>query len=211
MTIKLLSPCPDDAGNTSMGNVAPTENSAAYKKYVAPKEPDYQYQDLSDADIEKVIANLDSMELREQIKFVITLNKSQRKSQSQILDSLGRLEKGQNTLMDKLVKTEVYLLMHKKRHCLKIGYSENIDGRLKHHRKEWIILAHEHGSKQRESRMKQVLKESGFIPMPCTEEVFEITPALVDILEANGWVGANEHRDRLLKKDVQLDLTSQNV
>lgn len=211
MTIKLLSPCPDDAGNTSKGNVAPTENSAAYKKYVAPKEPDYQYQDLSDADIEKVIANLDSMELREQIKFVITLNKSQRKSQSQILDSLGRIEKGQNTLMDKLVKTEVYLLMHKKRHCLKIGYSENIDGRLKHHRKEWIILAHEHGSKQRESRMKQVLKESGFIPMPCTEEVFEITPALVDILEANGWVGANEHRDRLLKKDVQLDLTSQNV
>ena len=211
MTTKLLSPCPEDAGNTSMGNVAPTENSAAYKKYVAPKEPDYQYQDLSDADIEKVIANLDSMELREQIKFVITLNKSQRKSQSQILDSLGRLEKGQNTLMDKLVKTEVYLLMHKKRHCLKIGYSENIDGRLKHHRKEWIILAHEHGSKQRESRMKQVLKESGFIPMPCTEEVFEITPALVDILEANGWVGVNEHRDRLLKKDVQLDLTSQNV
>ena len=211
MTTKLLSPCPEDAGNTSMGNVAPTENSAAYKKYVAPKEPDYQYQDLSDADIEKVIANLDSMELREQIKFVITLNKSQRKSQSQILDSLGRLEKGQNTLMDKLVKTEVYLLMHKKRHCLKIGYSENIDGRLKHHRKEWIILAHEHGSKQRESRMKQVLKESGFIPMPCTEEVFEISPALVDILEANGWVGVNEHRDRLLKKDVQLDLTSQNV
>ena len=89
--------------------------------------------------------------------------------------------------------------------------SENIDGRLKHHRKDWIILAHEQGSKQRESRMKHVLKESGFIPMPCTEEVFEITPELVDILEANGWVGANEHRDRLLEKDVQLDLTSQNV
>ena len=37
MTIKLLSPCPEDEGNTSMGNVLPTENSAAYKKYVAPK------------------------------------------------------------------------------------------------------------------------------------------------------------------------------
>ena len=211
MTIKLLSPCPDDDGNTSMGNVAPTENSAAYKKYVAPKEPDYQYQDLSDADIEKVIANLDSMELREQIKFAITLIKSQRKSQSQIIDTLGRLEKGQSTLLDKLVKTEVYLLMHKTRRLLKIGYSENIDGRLKQHRKDWIILAHEQGSKQRETRMKQVLKDSGFVPMPCTDEVFEITPELIDTLEANGWVGANEHRDSLLEKDVQLDLTSQNV
>ena len=114
MTNKYLSPCREDDGNTSMGNVLPIENSAAYKKFVAPKEPDYQYQDLSDADIEKVIASLDSMELREQIKFAITLIKSQRKSQSQILDSLGRLEKGQSTLLDKFVKTEVYLHMHKK-------------------------------------------------------------------------------------------------
>jgi len=211
MKIKLLSPCPEDDGSTSMGNVAPAENSAAYKKFVAPKEPDYQYQDLSDAEIEMVIANLDSMELREQIKFAITLIKSQRKSQYQILDSLKRLEKDQSTLVDKLVKTEVYLLMHKTRRCLKLGYSENIDGRLKQHRKDWIILAHEQGSKQRESRMKRVLKDSGFIPMPCTDEVFEITPELVDTLEANGWVGANEHRDRLLEKDVQLDLTSRNV
>ena len=211
MTIKLLSPCPEDEGNTSMGNFAHTENSAAYEKFVAPKEPDYQYQDLSDTDIDKVISNLDSMELREQINFAITLIKSQRKSQYQILDSLKRLEKDQSTLVDKLVKTEVYLLMHKTRRCLKLGYSENIDGRLKQHRKDWIILAHEQGSKQRESRMKRVLKDSGFIPMPCTDEVFEITPELVDTLEANGWVGANEHRDRLLEKDVQLDLTSRNV
>ena len=211
MTIKLLPPCPEDAGNTSMGNVVPTENSAAYKKYVAPKEPEYQFQDLSDADIEKKMSILDSMDLRDQLKFAITLIKSQRKSQSDILDSLGRLEKGQSTLLDKLVKTEVYLLMHKTRRCLKLGYSENIDGRLKQHRKDWIILSHEQGSKQRESRMKRVLKESGFVPMPCTDEVFEISPELVDTLEANGWVGANEHRDRLLEKDVQLDLTSQNV
>ena len=114
-------------------------------------------------------------------------------------------------MLDKFVKTEVYLHMHKKRRLLKIGYSENIDGRLKQHRKDWIILAHEQGSKQRESRMKQVLKDSVFVPMPCKDEVFEITPELVDTLEANGWVGANEHRDRLLEKDVQLDLTSQNV
>ena len=112
------------------------------------------------------------MELREQINFAITLIKSQRKSHSQIPDSLGRLEKGQSTLLDKLVKTEVYLLMHKTRRLLKIGYSENIDGRLKQHRKDWIILAHEQGSKQRESRMKQVLKDSGFVPMTCTDEVF---------------------------------------
>ena len=59
--------------------------------------------------------------------------------------------------------------------------------------------------------MKQVLKESGFIPMPCTEEVFEITPALVDILEANGWVGVRDNREKLLEKDLQLDLNSKNV
>ena len=41
MINKYLSPYPDDDGNTSMGNVAPIENSAAYKKFVAPKEPDY--------------------------------------------------------------------------------------------------------------------------------------------------------------------------
>ena len=211
MKTKYFSTCPNDEDNSSMGNVAPTENSAAYKKYVAPKKPEYQFQDLTDADIEKKMSLLDSMDLRDQLKFAITLIKSQRKSQSQIQESLRRLEKGQSTLMDKLVKTEVYLLMHKKRRCLKIGYSENIDGRLKHHRKEWIILAHEHGSKQRESRMKQVLKESGFIPMPCTEEVFEITPELVDILEANGWVGVHDNRDKLLEKDLQLDLISKNV
>ena len=211
MKTKYFSTCPNDEDNSSMGNVAPTENSAAYKKYVAPKKPEYQFQDLTDADIEKKMSLLDSMDLRDQLKFAITLIKSQRKSQSQILESLGRLEKGQSTLLDKLVKTEVYLLMHKTRRLLKIGYSENIDGRLKQHRKDWIILAHEQGSKQRESRMKQVLKDSGFVPMPCTDEIFEITPELVDTLEANGWVGANEHRDRLLEKDVQLDLTSQNV
>ena len=211
MTIKLLSPCPEDEGNTPMGNFAHTENSAAYKKFVAPKEPDYQYQNLSDTDIDKVIANLDSMELREQIKFAIVLIKSQRVTQSKIIDSLGRLEKGQSTLVDKLVKTEVYLLIHKTRRLLKFGYSENIDRRLKQHRKDWIILAHEEGSKQRETRMKQVLKDSGFVPMPCTDEVFEITSELVDTLAANGWVGANEHRDRLLEKDVQLDLIPKNV
>mgnify|MGYP003318197586 CR=1 FL=1 len=156
------------------------------------------------------MANLNSLDLRDQLKFAIDLIKSQRKSQSQILDSLKRLEKDQSTLVDKLVKTEIYLLMHKTRRLLKIGYSENIDGRLKQHRKDWIILSHEQGSKQRESRMKRVLKESGFVPMPCTDEVFEITPELVDTLEANGLVGANEHRDSLLEKDVQLDLISQN-
>ena len=121
MKTKYFSTCPNDEDNSPMGNVAPTENSAAYKKYVAPKEPEYQFQDLTDADIEKKMSLLDSMDLRDQLKFAITLIKSQRKSQSQILESLGRLEKGQSTLMDKLVKTEVYLLMHKKRHCLKIG------------------------------------------------------------------------------------------
>jgi len=59
--------------------------------------------------------------------------------------------------------------------------------------------------------MKHVLKESGFIPMPCTEEVFEITPELVDILEANGWVGVHDNREKLLEKDLQLDLISKNV
>ena len=114
MKTKYFSTSPNEENNSLMGNAVHKENSAAYKKFVAPKEPDYQYQDLSDADIEKVIASLDSMELREQIKFAIALIKSQRKSQFQILDSLGGLEKGQSTLLDKFVKTEVYLHMHKK-------------------------------------------------------------------------------------------------
>ena len=71
MTTKLLSPCPEDADNTSMGNLVPKENSAAYKKYVAPKEPEYQFQNLSDADIEKKMANLNSMDLRDQLLSLI--------------------------------------------------------------------------------------------------------------------------------------------
>ena len=37
---------------------------------------------------------------------------------------------------------------------------------------------------QSEDRMKQILKDKGFLPMHCTEEVHEITPEIVDTFVA---------------------------
>lgn len=53
--------------------------------------------------------------------------------------------------------------------------------------------------------MKQILKDKGFLPMPCTEEVHEITPEIVDTFAAADWCGVRRNRELILKKDRQLD------
>ena len=184
---------------------APDENQAAYRSFIAPKQPDYQIQNISDEDISSVIANLDSMELRDQIKFLITLSQSERKTQARMEKSLAKLEKGLNLLVDKICKTKIYTLIHKDKYLMKFGYSENIENRLRTHKKDWIIVATEEGSKQAEDRMKKILKDKGFLPMPCTEEVHEITPEIVDTFAAADWCGVRRNRELILKKDRQLN------
>lgn len=184
---------------------APDENQAAYRSFITPKQPDYQIQNISDEDISSVIANLDSMELRDQIKFLITLSQSGRKTQARMEKSLAKLEKGLNLLVDKICKTKIYTLIHNDKYLMKFGYSENIENRLRTHKKDWIIVATEEGSKQAEDRMKQILKDKGFLPMPCTEEVHEITPEIVDTFAAADWCGVRRNRELILKKDRQLD------
>jgi len=99
-------------------------------------------------------------------------------------------------LVDKLVNTQNYLLTNKFMMLLKIGYSENIDNPLRTHRRnDWIVLATGEGSKEREKAMLQTLRENGFRPEPSSEEIFTITPKLIDVLCANNWVGVNENRE----------------
>ena len=88
---------------------------------------------------------------------------------------------------------------------MKFGYSENIENRLRTHKKDWIIIANEEGSKQAEDRMKQIHKDKGFLPMPCTGEVHEISPEIVDTFAAADWCGVRRNRELILKKDRQLD------
>lgn len=79
--------------STTDNSYAPDENQAAYRSFITPKQPDYQIQNISDEDISSVIANLDSMELRDQIKFLITLSQSGRKTQARMEKSLAKLKK----------------------------------------------------------------------------------------------------------------------
>ena len=94
---------------------------------------------------------------------------------------------------------------------LKIGYSENIEHRLRTHRRnDWIVLATGEGSKEREKAMLQTLKENGFKSEPSSDEIFTITPKLVDLLCANNWVGANENREFILDKFPQQKIFKNN-
>tara|TARA_S200000501_G_scaffold362963_1_gene393115 strand:+ start:508 stop:1098 length:591 start_codon:yes stop_codon:yes gene_type:complete len=194
---------------TIQTNSEPMENRSAYKTFDAPKQPEYQFKDLSDIEVDSVIANLDSMEGRSQLKFAIVLLQSHRKTQARMEATLERLVKGQDLLVQRLVKTKNYLLIHKYKFLLKFGYSENIENRLKKHRQsDWIVLASEEGSKEREKALKKLLKEEGIKPEPSSDEIFTITPKIVEILCAFNWVGAQEYRNLILRKDHQLEINS---
>ena len=175
----------------------PEENQAAYEQFVAPKQEEYKIQDLSEIDIDAIASNLNSMEQRQQNNLIIKLLFSLIKSNYKIVQT-------NQLLVDKLVHSQNYLLTHRNKMLIKIGYSENIDNRLRTHRKnDWIVLATGEGSKEREKAMLQTLKENGFKSEPSSEEIFTITPKLVDLLCANNWVGANENKEFILDKFPQ--------
>ena len=200
MTIKVLSPCPEDAGNTSMGNVAPKENSAAYKKFVAPKK-EYKQIDLSEIDFELEAKNLNKKDLLEKLDFLTTLALSNRETMHKVLI------KNQETLIESLVNTVNYSAIHKSFNQLQIGFSSNWEVRKKEHvRNGWIILDAKAGSLKEERKVKDVIKEFRLMPVPASKEIFPITPELVNLLISLDWVGIKENKNLILTKDPQLDI-----
>ena len=186
----------------TLKHIAPDVNQAAYKGFAPPKQEECKIQDLSEIDIQAIASNLNSMEQRAQINLIIKLIFS-------LIKAVFKIVQTNQLMVDKLVNTQNYLLTHKSRMLLKIGYSENIDNRLRTHRRnDWIVLATGEGSKEREKAMLQTLRENGFRPEPSSEEIFTITPKLVDILCANNWVGANENREFILDKFPQQKIFS---
>ena len=70
-----------------------------------------------------------------------------------------------------------------------------------------FFLAHELAhNKDTRKKIKRILKESGQKPMPSSSEIFPNTPKVVAILIAAGCVGISENRNKILKKDQQLEL-----
>ena len=184
-------------------------NHAAYKEYVAPKKEEYVFPEISEKDISNFVQNLQSKEIKDMLKFAITLLGSQSRTLSKHTRALQRIEEHEKVLIDKLVNTQNYLLTHRTKMLIKLGYSENIENRLRTHRRnDWIVLATGEGSKEREKAMLQTLKENGFRPEPSSDEIFTITPKLVDVLCANNWVGANENREFILDKFPQQKIFS---
>lgn len=186
----------------TLNNIAPDVNQAAYKRFAPPKQEEYKIQDLSEIDIQAIASNLNSMEQRAQINLIIKLIFS-------LIKAVFKIVQTNQLLVDKLVNTQNYLLTHQTKMLLKVGYSESIESRLRTHRRNgWIVLATGVGSKEREKAMLQTLRENGFRPEPSSEEIFTITPKLVDILCANNWVGANENREFILDKFPQQKIFS---
>ena len=186
----------------TLNNVAPDVNQAAYKGFARPKHEEYKIQDLSEIDIQAIAGNLKSMEQRAQINLIIKLIFS-------LIKAIFTIVQTNELLVDKLVNTQNYLLTHKSKMLLKIGYSENIDNRLRTHRRnDWIVLATGEGSREREKAMLQILKENGLRPEPSSEEIFTITPKLVELLCANNWVGANENKKVILDRFPQQKIFS---
>ena len=180
----------------------PDENQAAYKNFVAPKQEEYKFTEMSEKDISNFAANLELKDSRDLQKFMIALLCSHSKT-------LSRIEQLEKLLVDKLVNTQIYLLTHKSKMLVKIGYSENIENRLRTHRRnDWIVLATGQGSKEREKAMLHILKENGIRPEPSSDEIFTITPKLVELLCANNWVGANENKKDILDRFPQQKIFS---
>lgn len=181
---------------------APGENQDAYKTFVAPKKEEYKFPEISQKDISDFVTKLESKDSKDLQKFAIALLCSHSRT-------LIRIEQLEQLLVQKLVNTKIYLLTHKTKMLVKIGFSESIENRLRTHRRnDWIVLATAEGSKEREKAMLQILKENGLRPEPSSEEIFTITPKLVELLCANNWVGANENKKDILDRFTQQKIFS---
>ena len=201
MTIsKTYTPCPDDEGNNPLKKTEHKINSSAYKNYVAPKKKK-PYFDFKDFDFEVEAQKLDSLDQSGQLKFLVNLVFSQRQT-------LSRLEKNQNLIIDGLIKTKVYSMMHKTHNQLMIGYSADFVSRRKRHEQAgWIYLGSRPGSQQKDEKvLKNVIKQYGIKPVPASKEIFIISHELIELLVAFDWVGIRENKSKILTRDPQLTL-----
>lgn len=199
MKTKYFSTSPNEENNSLMGN-AHRENSAAYKKFVAPKK-EYKQIDLSEIDFELEAKNLNKKDLLERLDFLTTLALSNRETMHKVVI------KNQETLIESLVNTVNYSAIHKSFNQLQIGFSNNWEVRKKEHvRNGWIILDAKAGSLKEERKVKDVIKEFRLMPVPASKEIFPITLELVNLLISLDWVGIKENKNLILTKDPQLDI-----
>ena len=198
--IKSYSPCPNDKGSNPLGNPGHQTNRSAYRQYIFQRE-DEQTIDLKNFDAETESKKLDSMDQSGQLKFLVNLVFSQRQT-------LSRLEKNQNLIIDGLIKTKVYSMMHKTHNQLMIGYSADFVSRRKRHEQAgWIYLGSRPGSQQKDEKvLKNVIKQYGIKPVPASKEIFIISNELIELLVAFDWVGIRENKSKILTKDPQLTL-----
>lgn len=176
------------------------ENSSAYKPFIAPPTNEQQ-TDLTDIDFAAEAAKLDAMDQSRQLKFLITLVLSQRKTLSQI-------ETKQNLLNEELLNNIVYSMMHKTHNQIMIGFSGDwVTRRKRHERAGWLYLGAKKGSQQLdEKKLKNVIKHAGIKPVPASHEIFLITPELIQLLISYGWVGIEENKSLILTRHPQIAL-----
>ena len=189
MTIKLSSPCPDDDGRTPMSN----------KKFIAPKKK-FAPIDKSNMDFELERAKLDVLDETGKLNLVSN-------SSLTLCQKMDQVIKNQEILIESLVNTVNYTMMSDTFNQIMIGVSSNWEVREKHHkRKGWITLGAGPGSLKQERIVKDVIKQCKMKPVPASEEIFLITPELINILISLQWVGVKENKKRILTKDPQINL-----
>ena len=189
MSIKLLSPCPEDDGSTSLSG----------KNFVAPKKK-YNPINLYSIDFELEAAKLDLLDPTGKLNSLCRLTLTQGEAMSQVI-------KNQEIIIESLVNTVNYTMMNDKFNQIMIGVSSNWEVREKNHkRKGWITLGARPGSLKQERMVKDVIKQFGIQPVPASAEIFLITPELINILISLQWVGVKQNKKRILTKDPQLNL-----
>ena len=189
MSIKLLTPCPEDDGSTFLSG----------KNFVAPKNK-YNPINLYSMDFELEAAKLDVLDPTGKLNSLCRLTLTQGEAMSQVI-------KNQEILIESLVNTVNYTMMSDTFNQIMIGVSSNWEVREKNHkRKGWITLGAGPGSLKQERIVKDVIKECKIKPVPASAEIFLITPELINILINLQWVGVKENKARILTKDPQLSL-----
>ena len=144
---------------------------------------------------------LDSIEQSDLIKFLVASILNQQKT-------LQRVETKADLLIDSLVKSKVYSMMHRTHNQLMIGYSADFASRRKRHEQAgWIYLGSRAGTQQKDEKiLKNIIKLFGIKPVPASSEIFIITSELIKLLINFDWVGIKQNKSLILTKHPQLAL-----
>ena len=189
MTIKLFSPCPDDDGRTPMSN----------KKFIAPKKK-FAPIDISNMNYELERAKLDVLDETGKLNLVSN-------SSLTLCQKVNQMDKKLEILIEGLINTVNYTMMHDSFNQIKIGVSSNWEVRKKNHeRNGWKTIDAKPGSLKQERIVKDVIKEFGIKHVPSSSEQYSITTELINLLISLDWVGVKENKNRLLTKDQQISL-----